>query len=311
MSKTITELSSDVEQVFMEAFGRTPLRQRLDDIRDETIELCRYTDFANLQEEAGDLLASLIMLCNENRWSPEELVQNTLSKITVRQKQYHSLGRKTKVAIMGGAFDPITIGHIKLAQFVLDTSTSFDEVFLMPCYHHMYNKETANESFRLKMCEIAAKMDGRIKVFDYEIKKKLRGETYNLVKHLLNEDFAKNQYDFSMIIGMDNANTFSRWINYEDLERMIRFVVVNRRGVEKNEKVDWYTKPPHIYLHAEDEIPEISSTQIRDAFFNCAYETNMRAKELAEEFLRKSLPTGVFDYIREKGLYVPDRSQEG
>jgi len=79
----------------------------------------------NLKEEAGDLLASVIQLHTENGWSIEE---KTLEKIQRRKQQYRTLGRKTKVAIYGGAFDPITKGHIQVAQFILNTSKEFDEV---------------------------------------------------------------------------------------------------------------------------------------------------------------------------------------
>jgi nicotinic acid mononucleotide adenylyltransferase len=67
-----------------------------------------------------------------------------------------------------------------------------------------------------------------------------------------------------MIIGEDNANTFDNWVNYQELERMVRFVVVPRKGVDHNPKVDWFLKLPHIYLNNESDIIEISSTKVRE-----------------------------------------------
>ncbi|MFA5313247.1 MAG: hypothetical protein WC375_08050 [Methanomassiliicoccales archaeon] len=263
-SQNLKQFQKNVDKAFLGAFGRTPLNQRLDDIFRETVELKKFTDIANLKEEAGDSLASLIQLCNECQWDVEELVGNTLAKIEKRERQYHSLGRKMQVAIIGGAFDPPTIGHIKLAQFVLNSSRTFDEVWFMPCAHHMYNKKMASASKRIAMCKIAASCDPRIRVSDYEIVNNLRGETYHLVKRLQNEDFARHQNDFSMIIGMDNANTFDKWVNFKELERMIRFVVVSRQGIIQDKNTTWYLEPPHILLHAESHIPESSSTQLRD-----------------------------------------------
>jgi nicotinate-nucleotide adenylyltransferase len=255
-----------VNKTFVETFGNTPLAQRLDDIFGEALELRRFVSLKNIKEEAGDLLASTLQLCNECGWDADDLVQATLDKIKYRESQYKSLGRKTNVALLGGAFNPPTKGHIQLAKYVLDTSKTFDEVWLTPCYKHMYNKELASSEDRLAMCELAAAEDGRIKVFDYEIKNELAGETYQLVKRLLDEDFAKDRYDFSIIVGMDNANTFDKWVNYEFLEKMIRFVVVPRKGVEQDRKVTWYLKPPHIYLGSPDtEIMEISSTKVRES----------------------------------------------
>lgn len=200
---------------------------------------------------------------------------------------------KIQIGILGGALDPVTIGHIKMAQFVLDLQSKLiNQVWLMPCNNHMYNKKMSSPEHRLKMCEIATSVDPRIKVFNYEIRHKLRGETYNMVKRLQDEDFAKNQYDFSIIMGMDNANTFDKWVNYKELEKMIRFVVVSRKGINRNEKVDWYLKAPHIYLVAENEIPETSSTDARKLLQNQEYD---KVVDL--------LNWDVIEYIKKEKLY--------
>jgi nicotinate-nucleotide adenylyltransferase len=292
------EIQQKVSETFKSSFGNTPLQMRLNDIMGEALELCRYTNMGNLREEFGDLLATVIAGISENQWDMADLLEENREKILRRSAQYHSLGRKIKVAILGGAFDPITQGHIALAKFVLDTSRTFDEVWLMPCYQHMYNKKMVSTDHRLNMCKEACTQDGRIKVCDFEIKNELRGETYNLVNRLLDTDFAKHEYDFSMIIGQDNANSFHRWINYEHLERLIRFVVVPRKGISPDPGVDWYSKPPHIYLHGETTIPEISSTEIRkelDVFWRDGTVT---------ETVGKQLHPKVLEYIKNYGLYT-------
>ena len=294
------ELQKRVNEVFTDAFGRTPLKERLDDIAKEAQELCRATDIINMKEEAGDLLATLFQLLNECEWRAKERVEATLHKIERRKLQYKSLGRKLKVALLGGAFDPIHVGHIQLAKFVLDTSQTFDEVWLVPCYEHMFAKEMIAAEHRLAMCEFAAAEDGRIRVCDYEIKNKLRGETYHFVKRLLEEDFAKDECNFSLIIGQDNANGFESWVNYELLEKMIRFVVVPRKGTEVDPEVQWYFKQPHIYLAGDDSpIADISSTNVRQIFK--AYTLLDRRKAL-EVFLHPD----VYAYAREHNLYPTD-----
>jgi nicotinate-nucleotide adenylyltransferase len=286
-------IQDEVKTTFEDAFGRTPLKQRLDDILGEAIELSRITDLQKMHEETGDLLASTIMLCNEHNWNFEELIRNTLKKIDHRKTQYKTLGRKTQVAILGGAFAPITIGHIQVAKYVLDTSKVFDEVHLMPCYGHMYGKNMISAEHRLEMCRIAAKVDARIKVFDYEIKHQLKGETYQTVKMLQDEEYAKHTYSYSWIIGMDNANSFDKWVNYEYLEKMIRFVVVPRKGYNFNPEVQWYLKPPHIFLgQTNTPIGEISSTQFREAY-----------KAGRFEEARNFVGNEVFEYIQANKLY--------
>lgn len=283
------KIAHRVNASFTYAFGRTPLNLRLDDIDGENTELQRWTDMANLQEETGDLLASTIQLCNENGWDFEQMIDNTLRKIERRSSQYASLGRKIKVAILGGAFDPIHNGHIALAQHVLNTSKTFDEVWVLPCFQHMYGKKMASTQDRYQMCQLASQVDGRIRVCDYEITHQLGGETFYLVQKLLADASMTDKYDFSVIIGQDNANSFDKWVNYEHLERMIRFVVVPRKGVQPIENA-WYMKKPHIYLCGETDIPELSSTVIRN-------------KLVADDNVADLLNPKVVAYIKDHHLY--------
>ena len=293
------DLQKKVKETFETHFGYTPLGERLKDIQNEFFELMKWQDVKNLKEETSDLLASLIMLCNENEWDVETLIDDNTKKIQSRELQYKTLGRKTKIALLGGAFNPVTRGHIQLAQFVLNTSGEFDEVWLMPTYNHMYNKEMIDAEDRLQMCKIAARIDGRIKVFDYEIRHQLAGETFNLFKRLRQEVELNKKYSFSMIIGIDNANTFDKWVNYTELERMVRFVVVPRKGYVRDEKVDWYLQKPHIFLNKEFDIIEVSSTLVREKMTEF-YENHMSGDV---KTLEPYLNPEVLEYILAKKLY--------
>jgi len=291
------KLQKLINNTYKQNFGYTPLTERLNDIQKEFFELMKWSDIHNLKEETGDLLSSLIQLCNESGWTIDELIQNNIEKINSRSLQYKSLGRKLKVAIFGGAFNPITQGHIQTAQFVLNTSREFDEVWLMPAFKHMYNKEMVSSEHRLNMCEIASKVDDRIKVFPYEIDNQLSGATYNFVKRLKEEKELTEKHNFSLIIGMDNANTFDKWVNYEELERLIQFVVIPRTGIKRDEFVNWYLNYPHIYLKDENKIIEVSSTLIRDKL-KIFYNDGSNYDELL-----KYMNRDVLNYIINNKLY--------
>lgn len=293
-----------IKKTFLDNFSKTPLKERMDDILRESLELVRFTDINNMKEETGDLLASVLMLCNENEWNVTELIKKTCEKINRRSKQYKSLGRKYKIALLGGGFNPITKAHIEVAQYVLNTSGQFDEIWLVPAYKHMYNKKMVSYENRFKMCEFAAEIDGRIKVFDYEKRKNLAGETYHLLKTLLNDHDYEN-YNFSFIIGLDNANTFDKWINYEELERMVRFIVVPRHGYTSTNN-SWYFNFPHLFLNGNNEhIPiEISSTQIRNKMKEY-WKTDFKA--VVESEIVSNIDKKVMNFIKEKKLYKNDK----
>ena len=310
MSETIQEIQKKINKIYTSTFGRTPLKQRLGDIQKEVYELCRYTDLRSLREEAGDLLTSLLQLYNECEWNPEEVIEANLSKIKKRRKQYKALGRKVQVAILGGAFDPITLGHIQVAKLILDQSMVFDEVWVMPCFDHIYSKHMQSPEHRIEMCRIAARVDGRIKVFDYEIRNKFSGETYNLAKRLFEDNKYKDSHSFSFIIGLDNANTFDQWVNYEELERLARFVVVPRTGEKAKRGVNWYLRDPHLFIEPDEPLMEISSTMVRKDFGMLSLASTRAA--INQEVLNDptlafntGLDKDVKEYIIKNKLYMP------
>jgi nicotinate-nucleotide adenylyltransferase len=258
-----SKLQPQIDEVYSKAFGSTPLRERLDIIMGEAIELRNFRDVKNLREETGDILTAVIQLATESGWDARQLILENLEKINRRQIQYRSQSRKTRVGIFGGAYNPITIGHVKAMEFILKACSNFDEIWCLPCYDHKFGKDMVSSKHRLAMCRLAVAHNPRLKVFDYEIRNKLAGETYTFVKRLLDEPFSKDKYEFSMIIGLDNANTMDTWVNWKILIDMIPFVVVQRAGIERNKKVNWYLKEPHMYLEQEEDIPLISSTEVR------------------------------------------------
>jgi len=95
-----------------------------------------------------------------------------------------------------------------------------------------------------------------------------------------------------MIIGLDNANTFDKWVNYEELERLAQFVVVPRAGIERDSNVNWYLQKPHIFLNSDTKIIDASSTLIRD----------LLPKNNKSEILNY-LDEDVYKYILTNNLY--------
>jgi len=288
------KLQELVNKVFTDAFVHTPLTKRLEDIEGECRELVKFTDLSNLKEEAGDLLASLIQLCNESGWDISDLLKENEAKINRRMLQYKGMGRKANIAILGGAFNPVTTGHINVAQLVLNASRWADEVWLMPCYQHMDGKNMTSPEQRMDMLNEAVKVDGRIKVSDYEVKHQLHGETY----HMLNKLIHDKEYEhcrFGFIIGQDRADTIDNWYNSNELLKMdVSFIVVPRVGFDRDPKVNWYLQHPNIYIADEGDVPyEISSSIVRDLI-----------KTDNVNGISKYINNNVYEYINKNNLYL-------
>ncbi len=214
--------------------------------------------------------------------------------IKEREEQYRSLGRKTRVALFGGSFNPPHLGHIQFAQAILNAAGVIDEVWLCPCNNSLYGKSLVDAQHRINMCEIAARVDGRIKICDWEIRNKTQGETYKLMKAFLDEPEYKN-YEFYFSIGLDNAYKAPNWVNWEYLEKTVPFIVMPRKGIERRDDVDWFLNPPHIYIRDEGKIIEASSTDVRNVL--------SLSGENSKFILEDLMDAEVVKYINENDLY--------
>jgi nicotinate-nucleotide adenylyltransferase len=176
---------------------------------------------------------------------------------------------KTRVGILGGAFNPPTIGHLELAQAAV-ARKAVDEVWITPCLGHAFGKQLVDYDHRVKMCALMLPISSlnspsKMSVFSYEETLNLTsGHTYDFITQLLADPlFAA--YEFSYIIGQDNADTINSWYRYEDLLKMIPFLVFPRVG--EGGLQEWYRNPPHqVFPHAH--ISDTSSTAVRDNLVN-------------------------------------------
>jgi len=208
---------------------------------------------------------------------------------------------RLKIGILGGAFSPITKGHISIAEKLIENKI-VDDVWITPCYSHSYNKDMISADHRINMVRQAcsnSKYQNSILYCGYELDKKIEGGTLVFVNSFLNY-FSNSRVDFYMIIGIDNANEINKWISYETLIERISFIVVNRKGIKRDLNIDWYTKKPHRYFE-NDGIIESSSTEVRELLNKERY--NFKK-------INKLLDIDVYNYIIENNLYNKEVKKE-
>lgn len=135
-----------------------------------------------------------------------------------------------RIAIFGGAFDPITIFHLNIAKGL---TKHFDHVWIQPCYHHATKKHLVAPHHRLAMCNLALKdLDhkyrDKIHISDYEIKNKLTGQSFDILNQLIQES---PHIHYSLVLGADNATKITTWNNWPQLTQLINIVVVPRDNI--------------------------------------------------------------------------------
>lgn len=191
------------------------------------------------------------------------------------------------VGIMGGAFDPLHVGHITVGRMALDY---VDEVWLMPCYSHAYGKNMRPAEFRLGQCRLAVENEPRMLASNFEIVRKLQGITCETFFALRQE---YHPVQFSLIIGQDNADEIEKWEYYEQLINEFRCIVIGR-GTAKVPENAWYKKEPHVYMPTPGSlITGMNSTELRTKLFN------------GDKGIKQDFPSeAVYNAIVASGLYA-------
>ena len=152
------------------------------------------------------------------------------------------------IALFGGSFDPPHIGHITIVE-KLKNLDYIDEVVIMPTYLNPFKKVfSAPAELRLKWLKEIFADDVKVVVEDYEVMQKKAVTTLQTAKELLGR--CEKLY---VVIGADNLASLHKWHNFDELEKMVEFIVFTR-GSEM---------PKTTYKTIELDIP-VSSTALRE-----------------------------------------------
>lgn len=160
------------------------------------------------------------------------------------------------VGLFFGSFNPIHIGHMIIAQTMLD-SKKIDELWFVisPQNPHKTNKNLLHEFDRLDMVEAALHDQPNIKTCDVEFN--LSKPSYT-VKTLAVLSEKHPDIEFKLIIGQDNLASFHKWKNYQEIINHHKLLVYPRPN-SKNHKPEFNN---HLEM-IEAPLLDISATFIR------------------------------------------------
>lgn len=196
-----------------------------------------------------------------------------------------------KIAIFGGSFNPIHLGHIKLVMAAIETA-DIDKVLLIPTgiTPHKSNSEMVPAKDRLEMCKIASLSYDNIEVSSIEIDREGKSYTYQTLNSL--KEIYPND-EFFIIMGSDMFLSLHTWRNAKSFLKNLNVIsdLRNSADIKEIEKqcelLNEYGAKSYIINHS---VMNVSSTEIREQLKN-----NFDVSEF--------LDSKVLEYIKTHHLY--------
>ena len=191
-----------------------------------------------------------------------------------------------KVGLFFGTFNPLHIGHLILANHLVQ-ETDLEEVWFVITPQSPFKKKSSllDNHHRYQMVFEAVEEFPHLKPSKIEFDLPQPNYTINTLVHL-EEKYPKG-YSFQLIMGEDNLKSFRKWKNYEEILARYELLVYPRllEGVVPEDLQD------HPAIHRiEAPIIEISSTLVR--------RMHKEGKDV-----RPMLPAAVWKFMDEMNFY--------
>ncbi|MBC7556432.1 MAG: nicotinate-nucleotide adenylyltransferase [Chryseobacterium sp.] len=190
-----------------------------------------------------------------------------------------------KIGLFFGSFNPIHVGHLILANYILENTDMAELWFVVSPQNPFKEKKSLLKDYhRLNMVQLAVENYPKMRVSNVEFSLPKPSYTTHTLAYL-KEKYPK--YSFSLIMGEDNLKSLPKWKNFESLIKNHQIIVYPRIATEKIEKLTFSQENIH---RISAPIIELSATEIRDMI-----------KE--GKNVRPMLPPEVFDFIDGSNFY--------
>ncbi len=190
-----------------------------------------------------------------------------------------------KILLFGGAFDPVHLGHINIAQKAYE-SQQWDAVWFIPVGKHPFAKKMASVQDRLAMLQLAL---GKLEWAEICTLELLSTETnyfYDSFQAIKKANPSVTQW--GLLLGDDNASSFAQWHKASELSEALELLVAPRHHISFPYKANVLDAAPFV----------VSSTDLRQQL--CL---SNDTQDGVPQALQQQLDAKVYDYIQQKFLY--------
>jgi len=166
---------------------------------------------------------------------------------------------KQKIGLYFGSFNPVHIGHMAIANYMVEFA-DIDQLWFVVSPHNPFKKKSnlLNDYHRLEMVYRAVEDDNRMRASNIEFNLPKPGYTIDTLAYLQEQH---PDYNFVIIMGSDNLNNFHKWKNAETILENYGIIVYPRPGFDST------TALSHKNITIVEGVPrmEISASFIRES----------------------------------------------
>jgi nicotinate-nucleotide adenylyltransferase len=163
---------------------------------------------------------------------------------------------KKLIGLFFGSFNPIHTGHLIICNHLLNT-TNLDQIWFVvsPLNPLKDQKDLFDENTRIELVKLAIEGNPKFGICIRELSMPRPSYTFETLKVLIQEH---PDCDFTLIIGSDNLEVFSKWKDHEAILELLPLIVYPR-SAECNSPFLYHTSVTLVNA----PLIELSSTYIR------------------------------------------------
>lgn len=201
-------------------------------------------------------------------------------------------GRRWRLGVMGGTFDPIHHGHLVAASEVA-ARFGLDEVVFVPTGvpWQKAGRDVSQAEDRYLMTVVATASNPRFSVSRVDIDREGNTYTVDTLKDL--RRIRGDEVDLFFITGADALAKILTWRGAEELFDLAHFIGVSRPGVPLGERDIAHLPADKVTLL---EVPAMAISS-----------TDCRGRVADGHPIWYLVPDGIVQYIAKRGLYGPSQ----
>ena len=207
------------------------------------------------------------------------------------------------IGILGGTFDPVHHGHLRLAVDVLNACV-LEQVSLIPLHIPAHRQNPiASVQQRLQMLRLAIEGVRGLAVDERELE---RGSVSFALDTLCSIREEVGEQPLCLIMGMDAFQKLNSWYEWKSLSEYVHILVAGRPGVEAEiENADVRRFYEQYRTEAVSDLHTNKAGQIYNVEIS---ELNISSTKIRELIMTKRdahflLPENVLSYIEKEDLY--------